>query len=82
LVNLRLCAKGENNGLLVTGETPIGITQLNSVFLYRQAGEFVSRVGIYSPLPDAEKLQFIAMNERDEKGYADKKSEYRKLYLQ
>src|SRR5262245_8931444 len=104
-----------------TGETPIGITQLNSVFLYSQngapvdyarlgkfrgdqnllvlggkaprpnagkafmdyyhsdeslkiiakAGEFVTRVGIYPPLPDADKVQFIPMDELDEKGYAD-----------
>ena len=115
-----------------TGETPIGITQLNSVFLYSQngapvdyarlgkflgdqnllvlgskaprpnagkvfmdyyhsdeslkiiakAGEFVTRVGIYPPLPDADKVQFIPMDELDEKGYADKKNEYRKLFLQ
>jgi iron(III) transport system substrate-binding protein len=114
-----------------TGETPIGLTQLNSVFLYIQkgapmdyarlgkflgdenllvlgskalrpnagkafidyyhsdeslkiiakAGEFVTRAGIYPPLPDAEKVQFIPMDELDEKGYAEKKSEYRKLFL-
>lgn len=115
-----------------TGETPIGITQLNSVFLYRQrgapvdyvrlgkflgdqnllvlgskavrpnagkafidfyhsdesmkiiakAGEFVTRVGIYPPLPDADKVQFIPMDELDEKDYAAKKIEYRKIFLQ
>jgi iron(III) transport system substrate-binding protein len=114
-----------------TGETPIGITQLNSVYLYRQrgapldyvrlgkflgdenllvlgskalhpnagksfidyyhsdesmriiakSGEFVTRIGIYPPLPDADKVQFIPMDELDEKGYAEKKSEYRKLFL-
>ena len=47
-----------------------------------KAGEFVTRVGIYPPLPDADKVQFIPMDELDEKGYADKKSEYRKLFLQ
>jgi iron(III) transport system substrate-binding protein len=115
-----------------TGETPIGITQLNSVFLYRQkgapvdyvrlgkflgdqnllvlgskavhpnagkafidfyhsdesmkiianAGEFVTRGGIYPPLPGADKVQFIPMDELDEKGYAAKKSEYEKIFLQ
>jgi iron(III) transport system substrate-binding protein len=115
-----------------TGETPIGITQLNSVFLYRQkgapmdyarlgkflgdqnllvlgskalrpnaakafidfyhtdeslklianAGEFVTRAGIYPPLPGADKVQFIPMDELDEKGYAEKKMEYRRLFLQ
>ena len=63
------------------GGAPNAITKLNSLFLYRQTDEFVSRVGIYPPLPDAEKVQFVAMNEPDKKGDADQKSEYRKLYL-
>ncbi len=115
-----------------TGETPIAITHIKSVYIYGQkgapldyvrlgkflgdenllvlgskalhpnagkafidyflsdeslkiiakAGEFVTRVGIYPPLPDADKIQFIPMDELDEKGYAEKKSEYRKLFLQ
>ena len=115
-----------------TGETPIAITHIKSVYIYGQkgapldyvrlgkflgdenllvlgskalhpnagkafidyflsdeslkiiakAGEFVTRVGIYPPLPDADKIQFIPMDELDAKGYAEKKSEYRKLFLQ
>ena len=53
-----------------------------SLKIIAKAGEFVTRLGIYPPLPDADKVQFIPMDELDEKGYADKKNEYRKLFLQ
>ena len=52
-----------------------------SLKIIAKAGEFVTRLGIYPPLPDADKVQFIPMDELDEKGYADKKNEYRKLFL-
>ncbi len=45
-------------------------------------GEFVNRKGIYPPLPDADKIQFVEMIDLDEKGYAEKKKEYTKIFLQ
>ena len=45
-------------------------------------GEFVNRKGVYPPLPDAEKIQFVQMIDLDEKGYAEKKKEYTKIFLQ
>ncbi len=47
-----------------------------------QGGEFVNRKGIYPPLPDADKIQFVQMIDLDEKGYAEKKKEYSKIFLQ
>ena len=38
-----------------------------SLKIIAKAGEFVTRVGIYPPLPDADKVQFIPMDELDEK---------------
>jgi len=44
-------------------------------------GEFVNRKGIYPPLPDADKIQFVPMDELSVKAYADKKNEYRDVFL-
>lgn len=44
-------------------------------------GEFVNRKGIYPPLPDADKLKFVAMDRLDANTYAEKKKEYQKLFL-
>ena len=44
-------------------------------------GEFVNRKGIFPPLPDAEKLKFVAMDRLEAKSYAEKKKEYQKLFL-
>ena len=45
-------------------------------------GEFVTRKGIYPPLPDADKIELVEMVDLDQKGYADKMAEYRKIFLQ
>ena len=52
-----------------------------SMKIVARSGEFVTRIGIYPPLPDADKVQFIPMDELDEKSYAEKKIEFRKLFL-
>ena len=45
-------------------------------------GEFVNRKGVYPPLPDADKIQFVEMVDLDTKGFAEKKKEYTKIFLQ
>ena len=45
-------------------------------------GEFVTRKGIYPPLPDANKIQMVEMDELDQKGFAEKMAEYKKIFLQ
>src|ERR1043166_2089820 len=40
-------------------------------------GEFVARKGIYPPLPDAEKIEMIEMDDMDQKAFAEKMAEYR-----
>ena len=45
-------------------------------------GEFVTRKGIYPPLPDADKLEMVEMDELDQKGFAEKMTEYKKIFLQ
>jgi iron(III) transport system substrate-binding protein len=45
-------------------------------------GEFVTRKGIYPPLPDADKIELVQMVDMDQKAYAEKMAEYRKIFLQ
>jgi len=52
-----------------------------SMKIMAEMGEFVNRKGIYPPLPDAEKIQFVQMVNFDKKGFAAKKKEYSKLFL-
>ncbi len=44
-------------------------------------GEFVNRKGIYPPLPDADKVQFVEMYDLDSKAFAQKKKEYQQIFL-
>jgi iron(III) transport system substrate-binding protein len=44
-------------------------------------GEFVNRKGVFPPLPDADKIQFVEMLDLDTKGFAEKKKEYTKTFL-
>src|SRR5438309_7516522 len=44
-------------------------------------GEFVNRNGIYPPLPDADKIQFVEMYDLDSKQFAEKKKEYQQIFL-
>ena len=46
-----------------------------------KAGEFVKLKGVYPPVPDADKIQFVEMDDLGEKAYAKKKKEYQKLFL-
>jgi len=43
-------------------------------------GEFVTRKGINPPLPDADKIQVVAMDEPDANTMAEKRKEYRKIF--
>lgn len=45
-------------------------------------GEFVGRKGIYPSLPDADRIQVVEMDELDMAGFAEKRKEYSKLFLQ
>lgn len=53
-----------------------------SMKIMANMGEFVNRKGVYPPLPDADKIQFIEMVDLDKKGFAEKKKEYTKIFLQ
>ena len=44
-------------------------------------GEFVNRKGIYPPLADADKVQFVEMHDLDSKKFAEKKKEYQQIFL-
>lgn len=44
-------------------------------------GEFVNRKGIYPPLADADKIQFVEMYDLDSKKFAEKKKEYQQIFL-
>ena len=46
-----------------------------------KAGEFVNRKGVYPPVPDADKIQFVEMDDLGEKVYAEKRKEFQKLFL-
>jgi len=53
-----------------------------SIGIMAKIGEFVNRRGFYPPLPDADKIQVVEMIEMDQKAFAEKMKEYRKLFLQ
>jgi iron(III) transport system substrate-binding protein len=53
-----------------------------SMTIIAKMGEFVNRKGVYPPLPDADKIQFVQLYDLDEKGFAEKKKEYTKIFLQ
>ena len=53
-----------------------------SMKIMADMGEFVSRKGIYPPLKDADKIEFVPMDHLGTKGFAEKKDEYKKLFLQ
>src|SRR5918996_223780 len=53
-----------------------------SIKVMAKSGEFVTRKGIYPPLPDAEKIQLVEMDELGTAGFAEKRKEYRKLFFQ
>lgn len=53
-----------------------------SARILAKMGEFVNRNGIYPPLPDADKIQFVPMDDFSIKEYADKRKEFQKLFSQ
>lgn len=53
-----------------------------SMRIMAEMGEFVNRKGIYPPIPEAEKIQFIQMDQLDKEGYSSKKKEYRTIFFQ
>ena len=46
-----------------------------------QRGEFVNRKGVYPPLQDADKIQFVEMVDLTTKQFAEKKKEYKQIFL-
>lgn len=52
-----------------------------SMKLLAKAGEFVTLKGIPQLLPDGDKIQAVEMDDLDNKGYAAKRDEYKKLFL-
>jgi iron(III) transport system substrate-binding protein len=52
-----------------------------SMNLMAKLGEFVNRKGVYPPLPDADKIQFVEMMDLDTKQFAEKKKEYQQIFL-
>jgi ABC-type Fe3+ transport system substrate-binding protein len=52
-----------------------------SLKIMANIGEFVTRKGIYPPLPDADKIQLVDMVEMDKEAFAQKMAEYRKIFL-
>jgi iron(III) transport system substrate-binding protein len=53
-----------------------------SLKIMAKHGEFVTRKGIYPPIPDADKIQLVEMDELDAQGFAEKRKEYRKVFFQ
>lgn len=52
-----------------------------SMSMIAKLGEFVNRKGVYPPLPDADKIQFVEMVDLDSKQFAEKKKEYQQIFL-
>lgn len=52
-----------------------------SMNLMSQLGEFVNRRGILPPLPGADKLGFVEMDDLTTKDFAEKKKEYTQIFL-
>ena len=54
----------------------------DSMKILAKMGEFVNRKGIYPPLADADKIQFVPMDDFSITEYADKRKEFQKLFSQ
>jgi iron(III) transport system substrate-binding protein len=52
-----------------------------SMKILAQSGEFVNRKGIYPPLQDAEKIEYVQMEVLSTKAFEDKKKEFGKIFL-
>ncbi len=53
-----------------------------SARILARMGEFVNHKGIYPPLPDADKIHFVPMEDFSIKEYADKRKEFQKMFAQ
>jgi iron(III) transport system substrate-binding protein len=53
-----------------------------SLKIMADLGEFVTRKGVPSPIPGADKIELVEMVDMDKKAYAEKMAEYRKIFLQ
>ena len=53
-----------------------------SLKIMADIGEFVTRKGIYPPLPDANKIVLVDMVEMDKAAFTEKMAEYKKIFLQ
>ena len=53
-----------------------------SLKIMANIGEFVTRKGIYPPLPDANKIQLVDMVDMDKEAFTQKMAEYKKIFLQ
>jgi iron(III) transport system substrate-binding protein len=53
-----------------------------SMKILAQNGEFVNRKGIYPPLPGADRIQYVQMENLDAKAFEQKKNEYGRIFLQ
>jgi ABC-type Fe3+ transport system substrate-binding protein len=54
----------------------------DSLKVMAKHGEFVTRKGIYPPIPGADKIQIVEMDELDTQGFAEKRKEYCKIFFQ
>jgi iron(III) transport system substrate-binding protein len=52
-----------------------------SMAIIAKLGEFVNRKGVYPPLADADKIQFVEMYDLNSKQFAEKKKEYQQIFL-
>jgi iron(III) transport system substrate-binding protein len=52
-----------------------------SMTIMANFGEFVNRKGVYPPIPGADKIGFVEMNDLSKEQFAEKKKEYTKIFL-
>jgi ABC-type Fe3+ transport system substrate-binding protein len=52
-----------------------------SMRILAKMGEFVNRKGIYPPLPGADKIQAVEMDDFDAKEFKEKTQEFQKIFL-
>ena len=53
----------------------------DSMNMMAKLGEFVNRKGVLPPLPDADKIGFVEMDDLSTKDFAEKKKEYTQIFL-
>lgn len=82
---------GEGSYLALSGKAPHPNTGKafidyflddESMSILAKRGEFVNRKGIRLAYPDPDQIQFVEMIHLDTNGFAEKKKEYQKIFLQ